>query len=49
MNKVSEILVMWWPRDITDCTLLPDQTSLAFHDMRDVTDKEALVTDYYNC
>ncbi len=32
---------------MTDYKLLPDRSSFAVHDMRDVTDKEALTTDYY--
>ncbi len=32
---------------MTDDTLLPDRSSFTVHDMRDVTGKEALATDYY--
>ncbi len=34
---------------MTDYTLLPDQSSMAVHNVRDVTSKEALTTDYYWC
>ncbi len=32
---------------MTDYTLLPDQSLFAVHDVRDVTGKEALATDFY--
>ncbi len=32
---------------MTDHTLLPDQSLFAIHDVRDVTRKEALATNYY--
>ncbi len=32
---------------MTDYMLLPDKSSIAVHDVRDVTGKEALTTDYY--
>ncbi len=39
---------MSWPRDMTDCTLLLDQSSFAVHDMRDITSKEVLASDYHS-
>ncbi len=36
-----------WTKDMTDYTLLPDQSSFAVHDVCDATGKEALATDYY--
>ncbi len=44
--KELEILAMSWLRDTTDYTLLPDQSSFAVHNVPDVSDKEALATDY---
>ncbi len=35
------------PRDMTDYTLLPNQSSFVVHGVHDVTRKEALATDYY--
>ncbi len=32
--------------DMTDYTLLPEQSSFAVHDVHDITSKEALTTDY---
>ncbi len=43
----SKILPVLWLRDMTDYMFLPDQSAFAvFHDMGDVTGKEALATDF---
>ncbi len=36
---------MSWLRDMTDHTLLPDQSVAIFYDVRDVTGEEVLATD----
>ncbi len=46
-NKIFLFVKMLsWPRDMTEYTLLPDQ-SLFGVKMYDITGKEALSTDYY--
>ncbi len=47
-QMLTLVLAVLRPRDMTDYTLLPDQSLFPVHDVHEVTGQEALATDYYS-